>query len=117
MKIKNGLLEGALGAFMDVTSNRMNGALAWKLVQVKRAVADALGAVQEARDGLIKQYGEGDKIEQSSANWEPFVAAINELYAQESEISVQPLKVDELLGLEFKPDSLGLLNAVGLVEG
>jgi len=111
----NGQLEAVLGAMIDITQNRLPGALAWEIVKTKREVAEALGTFMEARDGLIKSYGDGGAISQDHENWPVFVVAFEELLQQEVTIAGK-IDIDRLIAanVEVKPDSLGLLDAVGL---
>lgn len=117
MKIRNNHLEATLDALRDLSANRLPGAVAFRVMRVKKSVADAFGTVLEARDVLIKAHAGGDKIGPEHENWHAFLPEYNALMTEESECEVEPLDPKEWLDVcEVKPDSLGVLDHVGLLK-
>lgn len=120
MNIKNGHMEDIINSLMDVSQNRLPGSMALQVARTKRAVAEQFADVMEARSDMIVAHG-GTKDEGISAdheNWGSFVSEYNALMETETEVDTKPLPLADLIaeGTSFRPDSLGLLDFVGLLE-
>lgn len=117
MKIKNEQLEATVEALRDLSSNRLAGPVAFKVMRVKRAVAEALGTVSETRDALIRAHAGKDSIAPTDEPWPAFLEAYTALMAEESEFAVEPLDPKEWIdACQVKPNSLGVLDHVGLLK-
>lgn len=119
MKIKNQHLEKTLEALMEMSPNKMPGAVAMHVVRVKRAVAGAFADFMDAQTLLITQHG-GTKEEgltTKDAGWEEFHPEWMVLLAIETEVEAEPFTEEELFsnGAEYSPDALGLLDHIGLL--
>ena len=120
MKLVNAQLEGVIEALADVSQNRLPGPIALQISRSKRAVAEAFGDITEARDTLIKAHApkDAEAITPEDDGWDEFTKAFVEMLNEETEIDAKPIDIDELTanGASFKPDSLGLLEYVGLLK-
>ena len=120
MKIKNARMEDIINALMDVSQNRLPGGLALQVARTKRAVAEQYADVLEARSAMIIAHGgtEEEGISPDHENWGLFASEYDALMDAETEVDAKPLPVADLTaeGSTFRPDSLGLLDFVGLLE-
>ena len=117
MKIENDRLESVLDALKDLAANRLPGAAAFEVMKVKRAVATAYGTVIEARDALIVAHAPEGRIDPAHEAWTAFLPEHDALMGEESEVDCQPLDPKGWLSaVEIKPDSLGILDFVGLLK-
>lgn len=118
--MKNGHMDGVIKALMDCSANRLPAMTALRVARTKRAVAGAYAPVVEAQDALIRAHApEGkDRITKDDDSWEAFAEEFEKLMEDDTEVEFEPLSVEELVvaGAEFKPDSLGLLELVGILE-
>lgn len=120
MKLVNAQLEGVIAALADVSQNRLPGPIALHVSRSKRAVVEAFGDITEARDTLIRAHAPDDAeaITPEDDGWDEFSGAFVEMLNDETEVDIKPLDIDSLTanGASFKPDSLGLLEYVGLLK-
>ena len=120
IRIPNVQLESVVTALMDIGRNRLVGVFALEVFRVKKCAAEALGTLMELKDDVIRAHApEGaERIERDDPNWEDFEETYNALYAEASYLEVEPLsltKLSESHEWECVPDSIGILDAVGVL--
>lgn len=117
--LANHEVEAALKALADLVDNRWSGPVAVRLFRLMKVLREVFAPVLEARDHLIRQHADGDTIGPSHPAWPEFAPEYDALMREESGfVPHEPVVIAADLpeGLSVKPESLSVLDALGLIR-
>ena len=106
MKLKNGEIFQAIEPMKKLMQEKMPVKVSWQLAKLINKLNEPLKAIDDVRNGLIKQYGIQDgggqiKVEQKTKDgkdnpkFQKFVTEMNELFEQEVEVVFDKVKLPE----------------------
>ena len=98
MELKNGEIFSAVGAIKELVGKEWPVKVSLALRKLIQELNDPYVRIDEVRNGLVEKYGtagEGGNISiaPGDANWEPFVADANELFADSAEVEFEKVEL------------------------
>tara|TARA_Y100000361_G_scaffold17424_1_gene13598 strand:- start:10216 stop:10572 length:357 start_codon:yes stop_codon:yes gene_type:complete len=105
VKIKTKLanLVNSVEPLSKLMQKPMPSATAFRCAKLLKAVEAELQIYDEQRKKLIEKYGEDDKVDPESKNWDKFVEEMNGLLAEDVSLSATKVKEENLSKIEISP--------------
>ena len=105
MKIKTKLANlvncvEPLGKLMQM---QMPAATAFRCAKLLKVVEGELQIYDEQRKKLVEKYGEDDKVDPESKNWDKFVEEMNSILAEDVSLNATKIKEENLSKIEISP--------------
>lgn len=112
MKIKTKLanLVNSVEPLSKLMQNPMPSATAFRCAKLLKAVESELQIYDEQRKTLIEKYGEDEKIDPESKNWDKFIEEMNSLLAENVSLSATKVKEENLSKIEIAPADIMVLG-------
>ena len=121
IKVKMITLLNSTEALQNLAKKDLKARLALRVSKLLKAADTEIQSFNDARMNLIQKYGEKDsnneliKDEEGNckipeSNTSTFTNELNELVAEEVEINVNKIKLEDIEDLEFTPLEMSLLE-------
>jgi len=120
MQLNNGEILNTKEPLQTLMGQKLPVKVSYNLAKLANKLNEELKTIEGVRDGLIRRYGEPKKdnpqqivVSPEGENFEKFVAEMNELLDQKTEVVISKVKLPEEVDgkpLEIKPAILMALE-------